>query len=281
MTNLTPHQFAVEAKHGARSVDGPSAKVYILQQDEEVRRLWQGVLEASGHRVLSTGIPGRLPSTAVSGLLGADGYDLVIAESAALRHEKDFEELRRLLHPAGHLVLAGPVVEDWLPPDDAGIRHWSRHFLADQLLEEARDAAWITGTAPKPVVIICDDCPHIRALFSTAAASVGFEPVCTDNGADVVPLVDRFDACAVILDLLMPVHDGLETMRFIRESGLNVDVIAVSGGFSLYLQVAGALGARHVLTKPVHVETLRQILWSIARRQEPRLPTTASGRRNQ
>jgi DNA-binding response OmpR family regulator len=186
-----------------------------------------------------------------------------------------------MLHPAGRLALVGPVCGDWFPSGDGGIRHWSQPFPVGQLAQEARDAARVTMTAPKPVAVICDDCPHTRTLFSTVAASVGFEPVCTDNGLDVAPLIESCGACVVLLDILMPLHDGLETMRIIRESRLEVEVIALTGGFSLYLEVAGRLGARHTLAKPVHVETLRQILWSIARRQEPRLNASESHQRTQ
>jgi CheY-like chemotaxis protein len=120
------------------------------------------------------------------------------------------------------------------------------------------------GRDQAPVAIICDDCPHTRELLSLVAQDVGYETVATSLGSEVLELVEVCQAKVVLLDILMPEQDGLVTLRQIRAARLPVQVITLSGGPELYLHVAEQLGADHIMTKPVALQTLRGLLREIA-----------------
>jgi CheY-like chemotaxis protein len=66
----------------------------------------------------------------------------------------------------------------------------------------------------------------------------------------------------VITDVLMPEQEGLETLMQLRQTGLPVKVMAISGGGRVgpdaYLNSARTLGADAILAKPFGREELLQ-----------------------
>lgn len=64
----------------------------------------------------------------------------------------------------------------------------------------------------------------------------------------------------VVLDMLMPEKEGLETLRELRQESPGVRVIAISGGGRFGAQeclvLAAKLGATRTLEKPVRAEVL-------------------------
>ncbi len=65
----------------------------------------------------------------------------------------------------------------------------------------------------------------------------------------------RYDV--VIVDLIMPVKNGIRTIRELREMDPGVRVIAVTGAAPEDLALAADLGAVHSLIKPIDAERLR------------------------
>ncbi|HXT66273.1 MAG TPA: response regulator [Nitrospiraceae bacterium] len=68
-------------------------------------------------------------------------------------------------------------------------------------------------------------------------------------------------ADVVIMDILMPDQDGLETTATLRREFPKVKVIAITGGSDMigmlnFLDVAKMLGAHHALQKPFEMKTL-------------------------
>jgi DNA-binding response OmpR family regulator len=70
---------------------------------------------------------------------------------------------------------------------------------------------------------------------------------------------DRFDL--VIIDLIMPDQEGLETIMQIRARIPEQMIIAISGGGSTktteFLRLAGHIGANRILKKPFELNVLR------------------------
>ncbi|MBE2214103.1 MAG: response regulator [Opitutaceae bacterium] len=68
----------------------------------------------------------------------------------------------------------------------------------------------------------------------------------------------------VILDLIMPGKEGLETIRDLKAHDPAVRILAVSGGGRIdsrdYLPLAQALGAKRILDKPFTEGTLFSVL---------------------
>lgn len=131
-------------------------------------------------------------------------------------------------------------------------------------------------------VLVVDDSAMNRDLVERALALEGAEATLAADGQQALQLLrtqpDRFDA--VLMDVQMPVMDGLCATRLIRsELGLNtLPVIAFTAGVRQEQQTAALeAGANDVLPKPMDLEQMTQILsrWTHAR---PPRPTSAPER---
>lgn len=84
------------------------------------------------------------------------------------------------------------------------------------------------------------------------------------NGREALEIRAQVLPDLMVIDLIMPEKEGLETLQDLRRDGIQLPVIAISGGGRIgaesYLSVARAFGASRVLTKPFGAaELLRDI----------------------
>jgi CheY-like chemotaxis protein len=270
MPEAEQHNLCTVNPHVLASAVCP-ARILLVEHDAGVRDLWRAVLERDGHSV--SGLR-SLDLLGESGLLDSGPrVDLVLVEGLALTSAAELLTLRQNLPARSILLIAGLCHFDWDVTGTPNTLLWPKPFSVDDLRRLARTAAR-GGRDQAPVAIICDDCPHTRELLSLVAQDVGYETVTTSLGSEVLELVETCQAKVVLLDILMPEQDGLVTLRQIRAAGLPVQVITLSGGPELYLHVAGQLGANHIMTKPVALQTLRRILREIA--GQPGVPPAAA-----
>jgi two-component system nitrate/nitrite response regulator NarL len=77
------------------------------------------------------------------------------------------------------------------------------------------------------------------------------------DGADVLPIMEREKVDLVILDVMMPRMNGLETLTAIKKKSPKTRVIMLSGyGTTNYVEQAERLGSDGFINKPFGVETL-------------------------
>ena len=89
------------------------------------------------------------------------------------------------------------------------------------LEEEAPQAVASLHLRPKKVatarVLCVDDNKLNRELVTATLSDAGFEVVVAENGAAAIEAIERERVDVVLLDLIMPVQDGAETLRLLRE----------------------------------------------------------------
>ena len=106
----------------------------------------------------------------------------------------------------------------------------------------------------KPRILVVDDSPTMRQLLGLALRKLGAEIVQASDGMDAMRklLGDRFDLALV--DINMPVMDGLKLIQLVRAEDalqrLPIVVITTEGAEEDRAR-ALALGADEDLTKPV------------------------------
>lgn len=89
------------------------------------------------------------------------------------------------------------------------------------------------------------------------------------NGAQALEAVERYGPSLIITDLKMPVMDGLEMLRQLRERGNNAFVIILTAYDSFaYAQTALRLGAVDFLLKPFHDGELEQAVTRLKQRMD-------------
>lgn len=111
----------------------------------------------------------------------------------------------------------------------------------------------------KRILVVEDDSAIRRSLEKTLTNS-GFLVVQAANGREAIAAYDLGKIHAVVLDIIMPEVDGVETLRALRQVDPAVKVLAISGGGQIcaedYLAIARKLGAQRVLEKPFSASTL-------------------------
>ena len=107
-------------------------------------------------------------------------------------------------------------------------------------------------------ILIIDDDAAVRGTLRTLLQKAGYETLEAPDGREGSQMLDGVDV--VITDLLMPEVDGVDLLSLIRKSGLDVPVIAMSGGGRVdprsYLEVAKALGAYAAFAKPFDLDVM-------------------------
>lgn len=105
-------------------------------------------------------------------------------------------------------------------------------------------------------VLIVDDDPLVRSLLCGFLSNAGHICIEAEEGEKAVLALERSDFDVAVIDLLMPVREGVETIREVRRRWPLVRIIAMSGGSmrlasASLLHLAAGLGAHETLNKPV------------------------------
>jgi len=104
-------------------------------------------------------------------------------------------------------------------------------------------------------ILIVDDDSEIRQVLRKLFEMKGFTVREAENGKVCLECYRKQPADVVILDILMPEMEGIETIRKLRQIDADVNVIAFSGGGRLageyYLKMVKGFAPRYVFTKLV------------------------------
>jgi DNA-binding NtrC family response regulator len=110
-------------------------------------------------------------------------------------------------------------------------------------------------------VLVAEDHPRTRQAWTELIASWGFEVEAAEDGQRAVELIGSFEPHILLLDLKLPIKDGLGVLGEIRQRGLPITTIVISGEGDIPDAVqAIKLGAYDYLRKPVDPPRLRQTL---------------------
>lgn len=125
-------------------------------------------------------------------------------------------------------------------------------------------------------LLIADDDPQlVRALRITLAAH-GYDVIAASDGAEAVTLAAQSHPDIILLDLGMPLLDGMEVIHALR-GWTRAPIIVVSGrtGSADKIDALDA-GADDFVTKPFQVDELLARLRALARRSAPAGEATES-----
>lgn len=115
--------------------------------------------------------------------------------------------------------------------------------------------------------LVVDDNQYVRETLAEMLREIGFAADEAGNGYEAL---DRFQAQhvdLVVIDILMPEKEGLETIADLRKLRNDACIIAISGGGSFgnisFLEYARRLGANEALQKPVTYAKLAEVVRSL------------------
>lgn len=116
-------------------------------------------------------------------------------------------------------------------------------------------------------VLLVEDEPVLAAQLNLALTEAGYAVDTASDGQDAWTLGGVQDYDAIILDLGLPVLDGLTVLRRWRSEGMLRPVLILTARDQWHEKVAGIdTGADDYLTKPFHTEELLARLRALIRR---------------
>ncbi|MEA2747742.1 MAG: hypothetical protein QOI41_1885 [Myxococcales bacterium] len=117
-----------------------------------------------------------------------------------------------------------------------------------------------------PLVLVVDDFADNRELYAAMLEDAGYTVEQAENGQEALDVIGRRRPAVVVMDLSMPVLDGWEATRRIKQNPETSDIviIALTGHATNFgLQRAKEAGADAVLTKPCLPQDLLALLRSL------------------
>lgn len=108
-------------------------------------------------------------------------------------------------------------------------------------------------------ILIADDDPTLRAIGAQLLEGEGYRILEAEDGNEALRLIEAEPVDLIVLDMLMPNKDGLETIIELRRRKCAVRILAISSGGSMdassLLKPAEAFGADRVMSKPLRIST--------------------------
>lgn len=122
-------------------------------------------------------------------------------------------------------------------------------------------------TARRERVLVVDDDPPLRRMLERTLSAEGFEVNIAPDGGAALVAVERGAPDVIVLDVAMPVLDGLAVCRRLRGKGLPTPILMLTARDAVRDRVAGLeAGADDYLVKPFAVQELIARLRALVRR---------------
>lgn len=111
-------------------------------------------------------------------------------------------------------------------------------------------------------ILVIDDSPFIFKAVKKALEPAGYEMIGQAfDGKQGLDMVEEHKPDIIVLDVTMPVMDGLETAKNLHEQKSTASVIMLSAmGDDELISTAKSYGVKHFLTKPFKPEEMLEAI---------------------
>jgi CheY-like chemotaxis protein len=121
------------------------------------------------------------------------------------------------------------------------------------------------------VILIVDDDPTVRLIAGELLRGDDHAIVEAADGDEALKIVSVLAVDLVVLDMLMPNKDGLETIVELRKLQPDIRILAISSGGQMgrgvLLRTALVFGADECLQKPLRLDTFSQVVTRLLSKQ--------------
>ena len=182
---------------------------------------------------------------------GGTGLGLTISRNLAQRLGG---ELTSRSHPG-----EGTRFELTLPTGQLYDNEMYRSLQDYHRTDEAVDA--VQELALQGKVLVAEDSPDIRELVLLYLRETGVEAEAVENGQQAVELAKENHFDLILMDMQMPIMDGRDATRWLRKSGSQIPIIALTANaMKEDVREYFALGASNFLPKPIDKNRFHALL---------------------
>lgn len=122
-------------------------------------------------------------------------------------------------------------------------------------------------------ILVAEDEPQLLRVLTVAMEHAGYDVDQVDNGLKAVEHAKENSYDVIMLDIMMPVMDGITALKKIRESGDKTYILMLTAKAEVDDRVTGLdSGADDYLTKPFSLKELLARLRSKERREDDFTP---------
>lgn len=121
----------------------------------------------------------------------------------------------------------------------------------------------------KPQLLIVDDIYVNRVLLSEIASEIGCEYKLASNGREAVSKLESEKFDMVLMDIEMPVMNGLETTKYIRQEMMypvsKIPIIALTAHNPMdFFDEFSVAGFDELITKPYLISKIKEVVAKFA-----------------
>jgi len=121
-------------------------------------------------------------------------------------------------------------------------------------------------TDKEKILVIDDEQPTLR-MFSLLLNAYGYEVLTAENGQEGVETYEREKPHLVLTDIKMPIMDGIDALKAIKNINPHAEVIVITGHGDMDLAIQALnLDATDFINKPLQREALEKALNRAAER---------------
>lgn len=118
-------------------------------------------------------------------------------------------------------------------------------------------------TSRKKSILIADDSETFVMYSSILLKRMGFDVIPVENGAEALKLIRVMEPTLVMLDVHMPVMDGLTALRLIKEDKRTCEipvVMVTTDSDRDVIEASKKMGCSGYVTKPINIEKIHEVV---------------------
>jgi CheY-like chemotaxis protein len=240
------------------------ARILVVDDDRGMRVTLEAIIEDEGYDVVAVADGYRAIEAARDSF-----FDLIFMDikMPGIDGVAAYREIKKASPRSVVVMMTGFAVENLvkeaLQEGVYGVLY--KPFSMEQIIDIIQGVLKSTG------ILVVDDLESHRKTLRAILEETGYEVSEAEDGRHAIAIAEGKHHDIILMDVVMPGMNGLETFEEIRKIDMDVKVIFVSG-YSLDESVRNALreSAYSVLAKPVNPSNLLTLIGSvIGRRTAP------------